>query len=242
MSVGISGKVRLSLVVFVSMALCGCDRVSGRPGLGPEVIRPEQVLDFSTLYKANCAGCHGENGEGGATIAMANPVYLSVAGEENLTLATANGIHGTLMPAFARHAGGTLTDEQIRMLVHGMMRKWGATGASLQGIPAYKASLAGDPVRGQHVFGVFCGACHGADGRGRGGEKALGSLVDPAYLDLISDQALRSLVIAGMPGQGMPDWRSDGALAMSDQEITDVVAWLTAQRTANPGQPYASHP
>jgi hypothetical protein len=33
----------------------------------------------------------------------------------------------------------------------------------------------------------------------------------------------------------MPDWRSDlkgsGARAMTDREITDVVAWLAAERT-----------
>ena len=37
----------------------------------------------------------------------------------------------------------------------------------------------------------------------------------------------------------MPDWRSDisgpGSRAMTDQEITDVVAWLAAQRHAYPG-------
>ena len=51
-----------------SLALVGCSRIPGRPGPGPEVVRPEQVLDFSTLYKANCAACHGENGRNAAAI------------------------------------------------------------------------------------------------------------------------------------------------------------------------------
>jgi cytochrome c oxidase cbb3-type subunit 3/ubiquinol-cytochrome c reductase cytochrome c subunit len=59
--------------------------------------------------------------------------------------------------------------------------------------------------------------------------------VDPSYLALVSDQSLRSTIIAGRPDQGMPDWRSDisgaGSGTMTDQEITDVVAWLAAQRT-----------
>jgi cytochrome c oxidase cbb3-type subunit 3/ubiquinol-cytochrome c reductase cytochrome c subunit len=39
----------------------------------------------------------------------------------------------------------------------------------------------------------------------------------------------------------MPDWRNDVAgQPMSDQEITDVVAWLSSQRPKTPGQPYAA--
>ena len=62
-----------------------------------------------------------------------------------------------------------------------------------------------------------------------------GSLVEPAYLSLISDQGLRSLIVAGQPDQGMPgstsDLSGDGARPMTDQEITDVVAWLASHRT-----------
>jgi cytochrome c oxidase cbb3-type subunit 3/ubiquinol-cytochrome c reductase cytochrome c subunit len=69
--------------------------------------------------------------------------------------------------------------------------------------------------------------------------------VDPAYLALISDQGLRSLIIAGQPQEDMPDWRSDisgaGSRAMTEQEITDTVAWLACHRVATPGQPYM-HP
>ena len=64
-----------------------------------------------------------------------------------------------------------------------------------------------------------------------------GSIVDPSYLALISDQTLRSTIIAGRPDLGMPDWRSDtsspGSRSMTDQEITGVVAWLAAHRAAS---------
>jgi len=32
------------------------------------------------------------------------------------------------------------------------------------------------------------------------------------------------------------------ARAMTDREITDIVAWLAAHRTTTPGQPYQKHP
>jgi cytochrome c oxidase cbb3-type subunit 3/ubiquinol-cytochrome c reductase cytochrome c subunit len=40
---------------------------------------------------------------------------------------------------------------------------------------------------------------------------------------------------------GAPDWRGDvPGHPMSAQEISDVVAWLAAQRPKLPGQPYAN--
>jgi hypothetical protein len=29
---------------------------------------------------------------------------------------------------------------------------------------------------------------------------------------------------------------------MTDQEVTDILAWLASKRVANPGQPYPNHP
>jgi cytochrome c oxidase cbb3-type subunit 3/ubiquinol-cytochrome c reductase cytochrome c subunit len=47
----------------------------------------------------------------------------------------------------------------------------------------------------------------------------------------VSDQGLRTAVLAGRPALGMPDWRVPGAAAaMSAQEIADVVAWLIGHR------------
>src|SRR3984885_13422625 len=114
----VSRRIRMfgALVLsVVCMAAAGCSRIPGRPGPGPEVVRPNEVLDFPALYKANCAACHGENGRNGAAISLANPVYLAVAGEENLHEITAKGVHGKLMPPYAKSAGGMLTDQQINV-------------------------------------------------------------------------------------------------------------------------------
>jgi mono/diheme cytochrome c family protein len=233
-----------ALAMAAALALVGCSAPPGRPGPGPAVPRPDDVLNFSTLYKANCAACHGENGSGGAAISLANPVYLAIAGEDNLRQITAKGVSGRLMPPFARSAGGMLTDRQIDVLAHGMMQHWGRQdllgGLSL---PQYRSTLTGDGARGQEAFGVFCAGCHGAAGEGstgdaKSGKAKLGSIVDGSYLALISDQGLRSIVIAGRPDEGMPDWRTRRPQPMTDQQITDIVAWLASKRTSDPGQPY----
>jgi len=235
----------LCLLSCAALTSTGCN-APDRPGPGPAVARPDQLLDFSTLYAQNCASCHGVNGRNGAAISLANPVYLAVAGVSNIQRITSLGVPGTAMPPFAHSAGGMLTDQQIAVLSQGMIQNWGnANALGSQTPPAYANSTTGDPARGQQAFTTFCARCHGADGTGGKSPhgESLGSLVDPAYLALISDQGLRSYIVASQTEQGPHDWRSyTPGHPMTDQEITDVVAWLTSHRIATPGQPYPSHP
>ena len=219
-------------VSILCLACIGCHDSPAR-----EVSRPEQIMEFAVLYKQNCAGCHGENGRNGVAIPLANPVYLAVAGEATVRKVTANGVAGTLMPAFAKSAGGTLTDQQIDTLVTGLLKTWSRPDAiAASNVPSYSAGLKGDPKQGQKIFGERCSKCHGPDGKGANGQTpdaVPGSIVDPAYLALVSDQSLRSTIIAGRPDQGMPDWRS-GSRAMTDQDVTDITAWLASQRLTDP--------
>ena len=77
----------------------------------------------------HCAGCHGENGRDGIAISLANPVYLAIAGGATLRQAISSGVTGTLMPAFDRSEGGTLTAQQVDSLVEGILRAWGRQDA-----------------------------------------------------------------------------------------------------------------
>jgi cytochrome c oxidase cbb3-type subunit III len=190
-----------------------------------QVIRPSKIVDFNVLYTKNCAGCHGLEGKGGAAIGLADPVFLAIADDATITRIAANGIPGTSMPAFAQHSGGMLVDDQINVIVKGI-RAWAKPDAP-RDAPPYVAQNPGDPKRGEAAFGTYCASCHGADGRGGKG----GSIADPAYLTLVSDQGLRTTIIAGRPDMGAPDWRGDApGKPMSPEDVSDVVAWLAAKR------------
>jgi len=221
------------------LALAGCDRAPGTPGPGAEVIAPSEVSDFEALFEQNCSGCHGEDGKGGAALALADPVYLAIVDDATLRRVSSNGIPGTPMSAFARSSGGMLTEQQIDILVAGIRSRWAKPNA-LEGAtpPPYTATAAGNAQHGAEVYATYCASCHGS--AGRGGAKA-SSIVDGSFLALVPDQELRTLVIVGRPELGAPDWRNNvPGRPMSAQEISDVVAWLAAQRPAFPGQPYPS--
>jgi cytochrome c oxidase cbb3-type subunit 3/ubiquinol-cytochrome c reductase cytochrome c subunit len=200
---------------------------------------PDQVLDFGTLYAENCAGCHGAQGRGGASIALANPVYLAITDETTMRNIVGNGVRGTSMPAFARSAGGMLTEPQIEVITSGIFSRWGRKPVLDGGNPpAYAAKAAGNVDHGQLVFGTYCASCHGSEG---GGTQKGSAITNDSFLALVSDQALRTIVITGRPELGAPDWRSNvPGRPMTDQEITDVVAWLASRRAQNPGQPYSA--
>jgi len=227
----------LGIVAISPFAFSGCANAPGRPTASDMPVVPSEITDFSVLYGQNCAGCHGDNGKGGAAIALADPVYLAIADNAVVRHATADGISGTSMPAFAESAGGMLTDKQIEVIVGGIRERWAQPDA-LRGAnpPPYSSSAPGDASRGSVAYAEYCSACHGAGGRG--GQKA-SSIVDGSFLALLHDQELRTIVITGRPELGAPDWRGNvPGKPMSPQDISDVVAWLASQRAKYPGQPY----
>ena len=237
------------LSAAVALGAAGC-HPPGKPGFRPETMRPDQTLQFNVLYKSNCSACHGDQGLNGAGLPMDNPVYLAWAGHDRLVQIVSNGIPNTLMPAFAYSGGGFLSDQQVENIVNGMISHWGKSGASdAANTPGYTPSSKGDVAAGKTAFQMHCARCHGDEGQGpspgasKPAHAATGSIVDPTFLSLASDQGLRDIVVSGLPGEGMPDWRGGRtAQPMTDKDVTDVVAWLTSHRVQSPGQPFPGSP
>ena len=136
--------------------LSACGKPHGQPQHNAEELAPNQVLEFATLYSENCAACHGENGRGGAAIALADPVYLALADDRTIHNVIANGVRGTAMPAFAERAGGLLTDNQIDVITQQIRLRWSKHG-TLDGTspPDYAAKSGGDPQRGQAAYKMY---------------------------------------------------------------------------------------
>ena len=230
------------LCAFVALGvilLSGCSSPHGQPQKGSETQAPNQVLQFGPLYAQNCAGCHGSEGRGGAAIALADPAYLGIADKKAMRKVIANGVPGTSMPAFAQSSGGMLTDKQVDVITNEIRSRWSRPGI-LNGAnpPSYVPKSTANAQQGEVVYGTYCKSCHGPEGQG--GPKG-SAITNDSFLALVSDQGLRTIVIAGRPELGAPDWRGNvPGKPMSDQEVTDVVAWLASRRVPNPGQPYSA--
>ena len=236
--------VLAAMMMLATFVVAGCALVPGKPKAEERWVPPAQITDFNQLYSQNCAGCHGTVGRLGSAPPLNDPLYLAVANADALREVTAKGVAGTAMPAFAEQSGGSLTDKQIDALVEGMRSQWGRPNDfkdvalppySLQ--DAIKSGLGpGDTQRGATVFATYCAQCHGADGRGGA---VGGSVVNPNFLALASDQSLRTTTIVGRPDLGKPDWRANvPGHPMSPKDISDVVAWLISQRgnSSSPGR------
>jgi cytochrome c oxidase cbb3-type subunit III len=227
-------RVRRSALACLLVSLIwvsGCSHLPGKPAPGPEVPRPDAVLDPVVLFNQNCSGCHGADGRNGPAMMLSDPLYLAIVDDDTLRSTISSGRPGTAMSAFAQTQGGMLTGEQVNAIVRGIRQRWGKpdllAGASH---PSYAATGSGNPQQGEGVYMTFCASCHGTDGKP--GPKA-GSVTNGTYLSLISDQGLRTVIITGRPDFDAPDWRSNvPGRPMTDQEITDVVAWLASQRPA----------
>jgi mono/diheme cytochrome c family protein len=219
------------LVIFgLIVASLGCNRAIGPPNDQEELMRPENVASFDRLYKENCSACHGENGSGGPALDLADPNYQMLVDDTSLRRWVTSGMPGTQMPAFGESAGGFLTPLQVDALVAGMRARWGHKDHSITDMPPYSSSTVGNVEHGQVIFRVRCSSCHG-QGQQR--------ITDAAYLSLVSDQSLRSIVIAGRPDLGHPDWKQvpDGQ-PLTDEDVSDVIVYLHSLRSDTPGQPY----
>jgi cytochrome c oxidase cbb3-type subunit 3 len=205
------------------VAVSGCDQLPGKPKESDRWQPPESVKDFKTLFGANCSACHGDDTSIGPAISVQNPLYLALVPKDFLRKLVAEGLKGTAMPGFAKANGGDLTDEQVDIIVNTLASK----AAQTQNLPPYSAAL-GNATHGSEVYNQYCANCHGQ--AGQGGEKA-GSVVNPDYLHLVSDQYLRSVLIGGRPELGMPNYQEFVKdHPMSPEDIADVIAWLASHR------------
>lgn len=228
------------LAVLLCLGLGGCDSLPGRPSATRREISASEVVAFDVLYGRHCAGCHGTDGRWGAARPLNDPVYLALVPVDRLRRVIGDGVPGTAMPAAAASAGGSLTAAQVDALVEGILARWrraeatrGVTLPPYEGPPATPGGVRRE--QGSAVYARACARCHGPDGRG--GTNAA-SIVDPSYLALVSDQSLRTTVIAGRPDLGKPDWRDlMPGRPLTPLEISDVVAWLAGHRRPVAGRP-----
>jgi cytochrome c oxidase cbb3-type subunit 3 len=225
------------LLALLAFWATGCD-YPGQPRIDDRYIPPQMERTFAVLFQRNCVGCHGKRGEFGPAPPLNDKLFRALIPDTELHRVIAEGRPGTLMPAFAATNGGQLTAEQVEILANGIKTLGVPVEAVPSGAPPYLVARfqpegeTANQEEGLKVFARACASCHGDDGKGG---KSVGAINDPNFLALLSDQALRRLVITGRPDLGMPDYsdpmgRPEGFTPLSSQEVTHLAALLAHWR------------
>lgn len=124
--------------------------VAVEPTARPKVTAQE-IARGRTLFQAQCAYCHGADGDGGRGANLARPTLRRAPTDEALFRVVNRGISGTGMPGNAMSARETW---QVVAYVRSLGQ-------------VKRQPLAGDASRGEHVYQTNgCAACHTVRGRG----------------------------------------------------------------------------
>lgn len=204
-------------------------RESARLVRAAAALTSENVQRGASTYQAQCAACHGTQGEGGVGPALNNRTVLKNTLDSVFFSVIRSGVPGTKMPAWSVDYGGPLTDEGVREVV-AFLRAWEPTAPEIK-----PAVFVPDAGRGAVLFASTCAICHGDQGAGT--ERAP-RLNDPGRLKALSDDWYRGVIRNGRPAKGMPTWGT----VLSPEQIEDLVALIAAWRAGTPVSPEFSVP
>src|SRR5262249_54097128 len=138
-------KARGCLLLFLTALAAGCD-LPGRPNPADRPVPADQVASFDVLYRMNCAGCHGADGNLGPAPPLNDPPLPAIVPAAELVRVIREGRavapgQNSPMPAFclARDAPsaaaldenhpaprqqGRLTPAQVKVLAEGIKKRW----------------------------------------------------------------------------------------------------------------------
>jgi LPXTG-motif cell wall-anchored protein len=220
---GLMMGILLAAVLLVAAALM-------LPARAQETVDQEKLNRGARIYQENCAVCHGPNGEGrvGATLSKNWP---SIRPELVVESTIANGIAGTVMPAWGQAKGGPLSDAQISDVAYYIL-SWQSGGPppvdlgptatprpQIEPVPG----VVGDPNQGALLYDENCAVCHGPEGKGR-----IGVNISNAFPSIRPDLSIKNIIVNGVSGSPMPAWSQANGGPLTDQQINDITSFVLA--------------
>lgn len=186
----------------------------------------ELIARALPVYAANCAGCHGAQGEGSSIAPVVNSDTLRQQNDDQqLERIIAKGVPGTLMAGWDK----TLSESELTDLV-GLIRHWDDIPAGAipqQAAPAIASTDAEVIANGERLYGIVCASCHGVNGQGRPMAPALNT---QTFLQNTNDQAIKAIITQGIPETRMPAWGG----RLTDEELNALVSYLRSWEGSAP--------
>ncbi len=168
-----------------------------------------------SIYRQDCAACHGRSGEG---TELGSPLTTSdskVFGKrEALYQAIVGGVSGTAMPRYRNYDAQTLAS----------LMSYLSTLPRASGSRANWKMGEGVAERGKNLYARQCAGCHGAGGEGKLGP----ALANTAFLTAASNNYLAATIVRGRSGTPMPAFGRDHVSypKLTAREVLDLVAYI----------------
>src|SRR5262249_17349014 len=139
---------------FLALLLTAAGVLAGRPAIAQQgPYTPGDVEDGKQLFLANCANCHGTEGDAVPGVDLSHGQFRRASSDDDLSDIIRRGIQGTAMPPSTFPSG-----KAVRV------------GAFLRSLatPAENAAVRGDATRGKALFEGKgqCLTCHRVNGNG----------------------------------------------------------------------------
>lgn len=83
------------------------------------------------------------------------------------------------------------------------------------------AQSSGDPENGAALYAENCALCHGVAGEGR-----VGAELNEAFASINVDAFLQQTITEGRPDTFMPTWGEEFGGPLSEQDISDIIAYM----------------
>jgi mono/diheme cytochrome c family protein len=193
------------------------------------------VTRGSQIYDANCAVCHGSEGQGRVGVNLSQD-FPAIDPNAFLRSVIADGVSGTTMPPWSQEKGGPLTEQEIDDVVAFVDSLSGgrsamaptATPLPVTPVPTVPGAT-GDPGTGRVLFVENCAMCHGDEAQGR-----VGSSLNKAFASFDPQQFVRATVAQGISGTAMPAWSVNSGGPLSEEEIDHISAYIVSLAPSEP--------
>lgn len=189
----------------------------------------------SQIYDANCAVCHGLEGQGRVGVNLSQD-FPAIDPEAFTRAVIEQGVAGTTMPAWGQQYGGPLNDQDITDVSAFVSSLSGgrsamaptATPLPVTPVPTVPGAT-GNPTQGRVLFVQNCAMCHGEQGQG-----LRGSNLSKTFSSINPQQFVRATVADGVSGTTMPAWSQAKGGPLTEAEIDDISAYIIALGAQQP--------
>lgn len=213
-----TAQVGSIVLMAILLTLAFAAAVSGQAG---------DVTRGSQIYDANCAVCHGSEGQGRVGINLSKD-FPAIDPKAFAQAAIEQGVANTAMPPWSQKYGGPLTDQDIADVVAFVTSLSGgrsamaptATPLPVTPVPTVPGAT-GNPGQGRVLFIQNCAMCHGDQGQG-----LRGANLNKSFASINPQQFVRATVAEGIANTAMPAWGQGSGGPLSNQQIDDISSYI----------------